>query len=640
MLRLLTVAMLALGLPQVPANSALIVGRVLDQTDGKPVSGAVVEISSLAVVNGAKSVTDNPTRRQMTDGLGRFVFREMPGDVYTVRVTVGGTGYSPSGYIQNGMGFRIGQYLDGGYGQARPGGQLQPLVVAEGQSIPDLVVRLWRGAALNGTVIDDLGEPVVDTVVGAVQVSSDGRLIDGPTVRTDDRGRYRLSALQPGAYIVFVPQTSTAMSADAAESAKQRIAELAAAKTPGAVAPAVPQLTGIRVGNALVNTQSTGLINGNLAPQRQGDNVFVFQTTFAPGATTLDGAAHIALAAGEDREGVDVSVRPVRATSVSGTVFVDGAPASGVRVHLSPLGTTLDASMFETAVAQTDAQGRFTLPVVPEGNYVATAMNSPLAARPPASPIEHSVLDAGGPGAWFSEQIGVGPDEVKGLVFTMKRGYSVRGQIEFAPGTPRPPADALVKIMLGLRSVQPRARADQAGGGAQAYVDADGAFQLIGVPPGRYVLRLLTSPPGVPLRTQSVTFGGREFVELPIEISDDVNNVQVTLGPTLGSVAGRVASVEPGDGAMAVLLFPADRALWPDARGLAARFRLARTSVGGDFAIANVPPGNYLTIALPDADTARWPDVSFVTTLLTEATALRVDPGQNQTVSLVAKVIR
>lgn len=640
MLHLLTAAVLVLAPPQVPPNSALIVGRVLDQTDNKPISGAVVEITSLAVANGIKPSSENPTRRQMTDGLGRFVFRELPGDVYTVRATVGGTGYSPSGFIWNGSGFRIGAYLDGGYGQRRPGGPLQPLIVAGGQAIPDLVVHLWRGGALNGTVIDDLGEPVVDTVVGAVQVSSDGRLIDGPTVRTDDRGMYRLSALVPGAYIVFVPQTTTAMSAEVAESAKARIAELAAAKNPGAPAPPVPQLTGLRVGDALVNTQSSGLIDGNLMPQRQGDNIFVFQTTFAPSAATLGGAARIELAAGEDRTGVDVSVRPVRAAAVSGTVLADSGPASGVRVHLSPLGATPDAAMFETAVAQTDAQGRFTMPVVPEGNYIATATNAPVAARPPTSTIEHSALDAGGPGAWFRDAVGVGPDGVTGLVFTMKRGYSVRGQVEFAPGTPRPAADALVKTLLALRAVQPRSRADGAGDGAQAYVAADGTFQLIGAPPGRYVLRLLSAPPGLLLRAQSVTFGGREFVELPIDITEDVNNVQVTLGPTLGSVSGRVASTEPGDGAMAVMIFPEDRSLWADARGLTGRFRLVRTSVSGEFAIANVPPGNYFVIAMPDAETTRWPDVAFVTTLLPDATPLRLDAGQSQTLSLTAKVIR
>lgn len=46
MLRLTTFALLALMAQQPSPNTALIVGRVVDQTDGKPISGAVVEISA------------------------------------------------------------------------------------------------------------------------------------------------------------------------------------------------------------------------------------------------------------------------------------------------------------------------------------------------------------------------------------------------------------------------------------------------------------------------------------------------------------------------------------------------------------------------------------------------------------------
>ncbi|TAK17181.1 MAG: hypothetical protein EPO35_03640 [Acidobacteria bacterium] len=638
MLRLTTLVLLAASLQQTPANTAIIVGRVVDQADGRPIPGALVDLASEAAVNGATPTAATQPRRQMTDSLGRYVFRELAAGVYQLRVTVGGNGFSPNGFIQNGFGFTIGAYLEGGYGQRRPGGPTQPLLIADGQSIPDLVVRLWKSAAISGLVLDDLGEPVIDTVVGAVQMSSDGRLINGPTVRTDDRGMYRLSGLAPGRYIVFVPQTLTSMSSESADMAMQKIVELRAAQNPGAPVAPVAELTGFRVGGTLVKTASAGLIDGNLVPRRDGDSLFVFQTTFHPAAVTLTAAAPVEVAAGDDRTGIDVSVQPVRATAVSGTIFAGGTPASGARLRLVPAGVSSDMALFDTAVTQTDALGRFTFPAVPVGNYTLISLTDPVAARPPTSGIVHN--EPGGPGAWLSEAIGVGPDGVKDLAFTLKPGLSVRGQVEFVGASPRPTEADLARLTLGLRAARPRARADIAGGGAQAIPTPLGTFAAIGIPPGQYVMQVLSFPPGFPWRIQSVMIGGRDAADLPIDVSEDLSNVRVIFTDQPAAITGRVTSTDPADAAIAVMLFPSDRSLWADARALGRRFRLARSAVSGEFAIPNVPPGEYLIAAVHDVRTANWPDVSFLTTLVPDATALRIAPGQRVSVELTAKGIR
>ena len=61
------------------------------------------------------------------------------------------------------------------------------------------MIRLWKGGAITGRVLDEAGEPLVDVAVAAVQRSSDGRLLTGPTARTDNRGVYRLGTLTPAA---------------------------------------------------------------------------------------------------------------------------------------------------------------------------------------------------------------------------------------------------------------------------------------------------------------------------------------------------------------------------------------------------------------------------------------------------------
>ena len=636
MLRLTTLVLLALTAQQAPPSTAIIVGRVLDQSDGKAISSAVVEVFADSSAP-SSSASAFPARRQMTDALGRFVFREMPGGQFLLRVTVGGTGFSPNGFIQTG-GLPIGAYLEGGYGQRRPGGSLQPLLLAEGQAIPDLVVQLWRAAAISGIVIDDTGEPVVDTVVGAVRVSSDGRLINGPTVRTDDRGAYRLSALLPGRYIVFVPQTATSMSAESADELTRRVAEVTAGQKPGAPAAPVAELTGIRIGDSLVRTASTGLIDGSLMPRRDGNATFVFETTFYPAATALGSAASIDVTAGDDRSGIDVSVRPVRAAAVSGTLLAGGVPASGVRLRLAPVGSA-DASLFETAVAQTDGLGRFTFPLVPIGNYVLNRVNDPSSGRSPSGAVLPNPSSAVGPGAWLSESVGVPTAGVGNLVFTLKPGFIVKGQLEFSGAAPRPSDADLLKLVIGVRSVSPRARADAFGGGSESVSFSPGNFATSGLPPGRYVFRASGTPAGLPWRVQSVTIGGREVNDMPFDVTEDVN-VRVVFTDHPAGVSGHVTSSEPGDGAAAVLLFPADRSLWPDARALTRRVRLARTSASGDFNISDVPPGDYLAIAMPDTDTTNWPDLSFLTKIFAQAQSVKIGAGERPTVPLTMKRIQ
>src|SRR5688572_6464249 len=94
---------------QATPGTGFILGRVVDATTGAPVSGVVVTASG------------HP-QSMLTDAQGRFVFRNLPKGTYSLTATIGGRGFSPSGFLVTGMGHQIGAYLDGSYGQRRPGG--------------------------------------------------------------------------------------------------------------------------------------------------------------------------------------------------------------------------------------------------------------------------------------------------------------------------------------------------------------------------------------------------------------------------------------------------------------------------------------------------------------------------------------
>src|SRR5262249_54006870 len=105
-------------------------------------------------------------------------------------------------------------YASGAYGQSRPNGPSRPVTLAEGQRLGDVKVRLWKLAAIDGTVVDELGEPAVGVSVRAFRRSTaNGRtqFSAASAATTDDRGEFRLSTLVPGDYVIALPQTQVTM---------------------------------------------------------------------------------------------------------------------------------------------------------------------------------------------------------------------------------------------------------------------------------------------------------------------------------------------------------------------------------------------------------------------------------------------
>ena len=113
----------------------------------------------------------------LTKGDGRFAFTSLPPARYTISAT-------KAGYAR---------------------GQLSP--TAEGQ---DLEFRLRRGAAIEGRVVDESGEPVP-----GVRVTAESRAgaatttATVATAETDDRGDYRLGGLAAGDLAISVTVAPT-----------------------------------------------------------------------------------------------------------------------------------------------------------------------------------------------------------------------------------------------------------------------------------------------------------------------------------------------------------------------------------------------------------------------------------------------
>ena len=623
----------------VPAPTGVIVGRVIDARSNAPIAGVAVGLTGPVLARGSEPIA-------ITDSQGRFAFRALPKGSYTIAASTSSNGFSVNGFVVTGTGFPIGPYLPGGFGQRRPNGPLQPIDLADGQRIEDAVIRMWKPAAVGGQVLDEAGEPLVAQVVGAVQLSSDGRMLTGPTVKTDDRGVFRIGTLQPGTYVVFVPQTQVSMPMSIGEDLAAGPPDVSSRSRFTAAGAPIPTMGGVQVGSTLVSTTPEamnfggggGLITSSLVAPRAA---FAYPTTFFPSAVTLSQAARITLASGEERD-LTVVVRPVPAPPVSGVLTDDAGPVPFMGVRLLPGDLNDDASILETAVTATDARGAFVFPSVPAGQYTIVVLRpSGVPSDNPQQPVVPATRASEQSGAWALQTVIVGDRPVANIPVRIRAPMTVTGEVRFAGSSPPPPAERLRNVAVTIWRARTLFRSPGGSAGSTIDLAANGRIVIKGIsPPGRFVVGPPALPP--PWALESVTLGGRDVTDAAFKIDEtDLADLVVTYTDKPAGISG-TAAIAPGaaDVETSVFLIPANRARWPEARVSTRSFRVTRTSVTGAFSLTNVLPGDYLIAALIDASASEWPDEPFLARVAGVATPINVRPGQQATVSLNVSVLR
>ena len=608
------------------APTGIIVGRVVDATSGAPIPSVIVGLTGPAL---PRSVS------VLTDGRGRFLFRSVPKGTFMLRATMGGNGYSPSGFIISGSGSQIGPYLSGGFGQRRPGGLLQSIDFEESARISDLVIKLWKGASIDGTVVDEAGEPLVNVVVAAAKRSADGRLLGGPSTRTDDRGAYHFGTLVPGDYVVLVPQLQAAMptaTSDILAAPPDRLISSRLANTGAAGFSG-----GVRIGGSAIST-STSLNTSTIVPSPTTNGVFVYQTTFAPSTTTLTQASVVTIAPGEERTGVSVLMQPVRAVAVSGTLTDDRGPVPQFGLRLMPLEAEDGSGLLDVASTSTDARGRFTFPLVAAGSYRVIAhrlATTQFTDGPEAAVQPTRVADRAG--SWAQQEIYVADRDLEGVALQLRPGSRVSGRVEFRGSGKRPSADQLRQFAIFIGLAQPPSRMffNPTRSGRMS---ADGDFVIPDTAPGRY-LAYATDLPGWSLL--SVAVGGRPMTERAFTVeAADIADVTVELTDQPAEITGTVRNRAGGaDPDVSVLIFSTDRTRWREARAASRTFRAVRVSKTGVFTLPAVLPGDYFILAVPDEAAADFPDERLLTALASLARTIRIAPGEKAALTLTTSEV-
>lgn len=234
------------------------------------------------------------------------------------------TGVAPGAYRL--LARRAG-YLQTEYGARASGRQGTTLTLLPAQRMTGLEVRLRRGGAISGRVVDEYGDPVERVMVRALRYRWSGterQMSVQASTSTDDQGHYRLFGLEPGRYYLQV--------------------------TPG--------------------------ITSTVASGQMGKRArLAYTVVYYPGTTDDSAASPVEIVAGSELSGVDFALARVPAYRVAARVL--NVTGSGGRVMAMLRPGRIADSMDRTRFASVDPKsGRVEFQAVIPGSYLLVAAAS------------------------------------------------------------------------------------------------------------------------------------------------------------------------------------------------------------------------------------------------------------------------
>jgi len=484
----------------------------------------------------------------ITEDDGTFTFSSVPPGRYTVAVAKEG-------------------FVAMMYGARRPARPGTPIVLHE-REVKDVTVRLPPGGVITGVIIDAAGQPAQGVAVSAFAsvfhgATGERRLAPaGQSASTsDDRGEYRIYGLAAGSYVI----------------AAQPLMDDPGAGRPGAFEFRISNPRGRAVAPVPV---------------------------YFPSTTDAGEAQPVAVAAGEERDGIDIRVENVPLATISG---VAAAPARAGTTFVTL--TRRGASSVEfVRVARADQAGQFLFGAVPPGDYTVFA-------------------HAGGT-VWGSIDVTVDGEDISNLGIVMVPMLVISGRLVFegSSGFPNP---SLLPVPLPVLPPFGRMTAPA----PDLRLGVEGAFTISGLTAGTY------GPFTQGLRTpiagwwlKSAVVDGRDRLDGPLEVRASIQDLVVTLSPRASEIAGTVRDPESRMTSSGfVVAFSIDRRSW---------FFNSRRAVGvrpdgtGRFSILNLPPGEYFVAAVADLSDGDWYDPSVLDQLVSGSVRISIAGTEKKIVEL------
>ncbi|HEX3703537.1 MAG TPA: carboxypeptidase regulatory-like domain-containing protein [Vicinamibacterales bacterium] len=506
------IAVLSVGAQPGPTT---IRGRVVAEDTDEPLAN--VRVAAPSSKFGAPVV--------LTDEEGRFALTVSPG---TARLVVSKTGYG-----------------------ARD--------EALRSTIPAIDIRLQRGAAVSGRVVDESGDPVLGARVSVLRAASapDDRGV--ATGTTDDRGEYRLASLAAADYVV--------------------------------VAVTLGGMTSISIGGNQVRVRGT-------------------QRAYYPGTSVRGDAQTLALEPGDDRPNIDFVVAGAESDEMFGAiqlgrtarpaaaapdaaatgivrgrvVTTDGRPIPRAQVLLS-----LEHAPRYSVASPSDADGGFEFRDLPAGSYSLRAAKTGYGPVAASDASRAASPNFGLPSIAVTLREGETRERVD---ITLPRWGTLSGHVLDERGDPLQGARVQV-----LQMRYDAGRQQLAPAGSPALSDDLGRYRLHSLPPGSYVVTatcgdvLSVDLPGYAASYYPGTPEAREAQLVPVALAQDVVGIDMLLSRTrTARISGQLVNAA-GEHALggSLTLTTSQRST-----SLANLPVGARVQPDGQFEFTNVPPGQYI----------------------------------------------
>jgi hypothetical protein len=352
------------------------------------------------------------------------------------------------------------------------------IILAAGEMVSDVDIKLVRGGVLTGRIVDANDKPAVEERVALQLVDENGNPTRGGAplpfnsqmYQTDDRGVYRIYGLPAGRYKVSVGSGS-----------------------------------------------GGGIVSFSRRPY--------YPRTFYPDVSDQAKAAVIELTEGGEAANIDIKVgSPADAYSVFGRVIDSegGLPVPGARISLILNTKDPERSGSFSNGATTNSRGEFRVEGLGPGRYGAYVSSENDGGTFYSDPAYFEVIDR----------------DVSGVEIKAIRGLSLSGFV-VTEGDAQKGALAQLANLRVSASIMQTSRT-QLGGAGSSVVAADGSFQVDGLRPGRISVGVYTFGSSAirPLIVR-IEHGG---IGLPqgFEIQQSVSGLRVVISYGTGTIRGTV----------------------------------------------------------------------------------------------------
>jgi protocatechuate 3,4-dioxygenase beta subunit len=402
----------------------------------------------------------------------------------------------------------------------------------------DLRLQLFSTAIIAGTITDESGEPIGGAQVHLYRLdqnTGEGKIIGAGSDTTDDNGTYEFARLKAGTYYVGVSATPWYAFHPPRKTAAN-----------GVPLPADQQ------------------------PHSPLD--VAYPMSFYANATDSGSATPIALNAG-DRTEVNMSLHAVPAILIQVEFRVQDQ-GSG-RGTVMPM---LTQEVFGSDQMQPGSVTWMSSPNhgQPTGDFGGVA---------PGQYVLRQYPQQGEPGRTAS--VDLTTDQVVDFSSTSVSGVDVSGKLVMASRQPLPDRTSVLLAPANNGPSLPPAR-----------VDRDGAFDLQGVSPGNYEVRVLA--PGSTLAVTQMAATGGDVQGTHIAVGTDPVLIAATLASGSTTITGYAKRDGKGIGGAMIVLVPQN----PNASH--ELFRRDQSNSDGSFTLNRVIPGNYTVVAIEDGWTLDW----------------------------------